>query len=114
MTPWLCAYWPVRNVARDGQQSEYETKLLSKVTPWSAISDFTFGMTRIDSTVWSSVMKTMTLGRVVACDLPDEAAPFSAPTDAIPAARAARTIHRAEAAMSGSLPGKREVFVRGL
>ena len=77
MTPWLCAYWPVRKVARDGQQSEYETKLLSNVTPWSAISDFTFGMTRIDSTVWSSVSRTMTFGRTaeVAFDFPSAAPP---------------------------------------
>ena len=83
-TPWLCAYWPVRKVERDGQQSENETKLLSKVTPWSAISAFTFGMTRIDSTVWSSVMRTTTFGRTAEedCDLPDESAPLSAPTAA--------------------------------
>src|SRR3954447_16380204 len=114
MTPWLCAYWPVRNVARDGQQSEYETKLLSNVTPWSEISVFTFGMTRIDSSVWSSVSKTMTLGRTAAFDLPDEAVPLSAPTAAIPAARAAKTIQRAEAAMTESLPRKREGCVRAL
>ena len=87
---------------------------MSKVTPWSAINVFTFGMTRIDSTVWSSVSKTMTFGRIVTSDLPAEAAPFNAPAEAIPAARAARTIQRVEAAMSGSLPGKREGCVRGL
>ena len=37
-TPWLCAYWPVRNVARDGQHCESETNELLKLTPWSPIS----------------------------------------------------------------------------
>src|SRR5689334_3641954 len=104
MTPWLCAYWPVRNVERDGQQSEYETKLLSKVTPWSAISVFTFGMTRIDSTVWSSVSRTTTFGRTTASlDFPS-AEPPSAAAAPSPAARAARTIQRVEAAIAGESP----------
>jgi hypothetical protein len=90
-TPWLCAYWPVRNVERDGQQSEYETKLLSKVTPWSAISVFTFGITRIDSTVWSSVSRTTTFGRTAASAL-DFPRPIrrARPPESIPADRAAR------------------------
>ena len=53
----------VRNVARDGQQSENEAKLLSNVVPWSTSSRLTFFMTRIDSTVWSSVMITTMFGR---------------------------------------------------
>ena len=115
-TPWLCAYWPVRKVERDGQQSEYETKLLSKVTPWSAISVFTFGMTRIDSTVWSSVMRTTTFGRTAEedFDLPDEADAVERAHGGDPATRAARTIQRVEAAMPGSLPSEREDFVKGL
>ena len=40
-TPWLCAYWPVRNVARDGQQSEKLTKLFLNVAPLSPISELT-------------------------------------------------------------------------
>src|SRR5215210_8041104 len=63
MTRWLCAYWPVRNVEREGQHNEYETKLLSNVTPWFARSARTLPITRIDSTVWSSVMTTTTFGR---------------------------------------------------
>jgi len=59
----LCAYWPVSTVARDGQQSEKLTKLLSKVTPWSASSRFTFGMNFSDACVWSSVsIRTMFSG----------------------------------------------------
>jgi len=59
----LCAYWPVRNVARDGQQSENETKLLSNVTPCSPSRRFVRSMTFIDSSVWSSVMMTTMFGR---------------------------------------------------
>ncbi len=61
-TPWLCAYWPVRNVARDGQQSGKLTKLFVNVTPRSAISDCTFPITDADAAVWSSVMITTTFG----------------------------------------------------
>ena len=61
-TPWLWAYCPVRKVAREGQQSEKLTKLFWKVAPWAPISEFTFVMTRIDSTVWSSVSMTSTFG----------------------------------------------------
>ena len=105
----------MRKVERDGQQSEYETKLLSNVTPWSAISVFTFGMTRIDSTVWSSVMRTRTFGRTADEDFDSPSAePLSAATAASPAARAARTIQRVEAAIAGSVPPWREVFVKSL
>ena len=62
-TPWLCAYWPVRNVARDGQQSANDAKLLSNDVPWATSRRLTFFMTRIDSTVWSSVMITTMFGR---------------------------------------------------
>ena len=51
ITPWLCAYWPVRKVDREGQQSEKLTKLFAKVTPWSPISELTFCITFIDSSV---------------------------------------------------------------
>ncbi len=62
-TPWLCAYWPVRKVARDGQQSDMLTKLFSNVAPWLPISELTLPITRIDSTVWSSVSITTMFGR---------------------------------------------------
>ena len=62
-TPWLWAYWPVRKVAREGQQSANDAKLLSKDVPWAMSSRLTFFMTRIDSTVWSSVMITTMFGR---------------------------------------------------
>jgi hypothetical protein len=63
----LWAYWPVRNVAREGQQREKVAKLLSNVVPWSASRVFTFPITRNDSTVWSSVMITTTFGRTRCC-----------------------------------------------
>ena len=88
---------------------------MSKVTPWSAISVFTFGMTRRDSTVWSSVMRTTTLGRTADEDFDfPSAEPPSAATAVSPAARAARTIQRVEAAIAGSVPPRREVFVKRL
>ena len=62
----MWAYCPVRKVAREGQQSEKLTKLFWKVAPWAPISEFTFAITRIDSTVWSSVSMTSTLGRASA------------------------------------------------
>ncbi len=62
-TPWSWLYWPVRNVARDGAQSEKLAKLLSKVVPDPPRSRFTLSITRIDSTVWSSVMITTMFGR---------------------------------------------------
>ena len=70
-------------------------------------------MTRIDSTVWSSVISTTTFGRMTGEALwaSLEASPATA---AIPAARAAKTIHRIEAAIAESLPRRREVFVRTL
>src|ERR687895_207453 len=62
-TRWLWAYCPVRNVARDGQQSAKETTACVKVVPFCASRRLTFRITRIDSSVWSSVMKTTTFGR---------------------------------------------------
>ncbi len=55
-------YWPVRKVAREGQQSEKLTKLFRNVAPCSPISVLTLSITRIDSSVWSSVWITSTLG----------------------------------------------------
>ena len=78
---------------------------MSKVTPWSASSVFTFGITRIDSSVWSSVMIMTTFGRNAGelCAWPS--APLSAATATIPAARAAIRIRRFEAAIEvESLP----------
>src|SRR5215211_5114441 len=61
--PWLCAYCPVRNVARDGQQSGKLTKLFAKLVPNRATRPLTLLITRIDSAVWSSLITTTTLGR---------------------------------------------------
>ena len=60
----LCAYCPVRKVAREGQQSGNDAKLLVKVAPERATSSFRFAITRIDSVVWSSLMTTTMFGRV--------------------------------------------------
>src|SRR5215211_2444691 len=60
MTVWLWAYWPVRKVDRDGQQSGNDAKLFWKVVPSAARSARTFVITRTDSTVWSSVMAPST------------------------------------------------------
>jgi hypothetical protein len=68
--PWLCGYWPVSSDARDGQQSEKVTKLLSKVTPSSPIRRRTVGSTAISASVWSSVSRTRTFRRsraAIAC-----------------------------------------------
>jgi len=101
----VCVYCPVRNVERDGQQSEYETKLRSKVTPWSASSVRTFGITRIDSTVWSSVISTTTFGRLATSEiLAWPADPLRPAAAAVPATRAAMTIQRVLPAMTGVSP----------
>ena len=52
----------MRKVARDGQHSENDTMLSVKVRPSSPIRACTRGSTRIDSSVWSSVMITTMLG----------------------------------------------------
>src|SRR5918994_4334152 len=62
MIVWLWPYWPVMNVARDGQQSGNDAKLFANVVPWRARRVFTFAITRIDSTVWSSVITTTMFG----------------------------------------------------
>ena len=46
MTVWLWAYWPVRNVEREGQHSGNDAKLFSKVVPSAASSARTFAITR--------------------------------------------------------------------
>ena len=63
-TRWLWAYWPVRKVEREGQQSEKLTKLFLNVAPCAPISELTLAITRIDLTVWSSDSITSTLGLV--------------------------------------------------
>ena len=61
-TPWLWAYWPVKSVERDGQQSEVLTMLLLKVTPAFPIRRRVLGRNRIVSAVWSSVISITILG----------------------------------------------------
>jgi hypothetical protein len=65
----------VRNVEREGQQSGNDAKLFSKVVPSAARSARTFVITRNDSTVWSSVITTSTLGFAGACVDPAPAEP---------------------------------------
>ena len=69
-------------------------------------------MTRIDSSVWSSVISTTTLGRLAGEAL--WASPASPAMATIPAARATITVHRVETAIAVSLPRDREYFVRTL
>jgi hypothetical protein len=59
----LCGYCPVRKVARDGQHSELETKLLANVVPRWPRRARVFGSARISSSLWSSVMMTRMFGR---------------------------------------------------
>ena len=74
MTVWLWAYWPVRNVEREGQQSgeRREVVLEGGLRPRAGR---TFAITRTDSTVWSSVMITSTFGVAGACFDPAPADP---------------------------------------
>jgi hypothetical protein len=59
-------------------------------------------------------MRTTTLGRTAEEDFDSPAAdPLSVATAVSPAARAARTIQRVEAAIAGSVPRRREIFVKG-
>ena len=62
-TPWLWEYWPVNRVERDGQQSGLDTKERSKVVPRSPSVRRTPDITRIDSSVWSSVITITMFGR---------------------------------------------------
>jgi hypothetical protein len=60
-------------------------------------------------------MRTRTFGRTAEEDFDcPSAEPLSAATLTSPAARAARTIQRVEAAIAGSVPPGREVFVKRL
>src|SRR5215207_8269641 len=63
LTPWLWAYWPVMNVARDGQQSGKESIALLNDVPWRASSRLTFGIFATSLSAWSSVITTRMFGR---------------------------------------------------
>jgi hypothetical protein len=63
ITWWLWAYWPVRNVARDGQHTGKEATFWANVTPSSPMSRSVLVRTDIDANVWSSVMITTMFGR---------------------------------------------------
>src|SRR3954463_12341437 len=62
-TPWLCAYWPVMNVARDGQQSGNESTAFVNFVPRAASSLRTFGIFARSAAAWSSVITTRMFGR---------------------------------------------------
>src|SRR3954470_24802066 len=62
-TPWLCAYWPVMKVARDGQQSGNESTAFVNLVPCAASSLRTFGIWARSAAAWSSVITTRMLGR---------------------------------------------------
>src|SRR5215207_7423698 len=61
-TPWLCAYWPRRMEARDGQQSGVEAKKLLKVAPVATSRRLTAGMRETDAKSRSSTTITTKLG----------------------------------------------------
>jgi hypothetical protein len=84
----LCAYWPVRNVARDGQHNEYDATLLVNVVPAAPMSDRTCGMYANAEAFMSSTMTTTTLG--CAATVVTGAAP--------PSAREAATVASADTA----------------
>jgi len=67
LTPWLWLYWPVSSVARDGQHNGNVTNAFENVVPWSARRRCTWGITRIDSSVWSSVRITTMFGGSFPC-----------------------------------------------
>src|SRR5687768_16434923 len=76
MIVWLWPYWPVMYVAREGQQSGNDAKLFVNDVPCRASNDSTLAITRIDSTVWSSVITTTMFGFACgACEEEAEAAP---------------------------------------
>jgi hypothetical protein len=59
-TPVLWEYWPLRMVAREGQQSALETKAFEKLMPLALSTERVFGMYLRSSFRMSSVrMKTM-------------------------------------------------------
>ncbi len=86
-------YCPVKNVAREGQQSAVETTARSKVVPRRPSAERTPDMTRIDSAVWSSVMITTMFGRAPAwpgsLEAPHPEAATATPSSSASAARVA-------------------------
>ena len=62
-TPWLCAYWPVMNVALDGQHSGNESTALEKLVPFAARYRRTLGIFATSASAWSSVITTRMFGR---------------------------------------------------
>src|SRR5262245_63182196 len=63
--PWLCAYWPVRMEAREGQHSGVVEKVLVNVSPLPTISARRIGMRSMESTSRSSAIRMTMLGRQV-------------------------------------------------
>jgi hypothetical protein len=90
-------YWPVNSVARDGQQSAVDTNARSKVVPPTASAERTPDITRMDSTVWSSVMITTMFGRGGCARGVPSPQPANATADSNSAAVAVFTGRRPEA-----------------
>ena len=63
--PVVCEKFPVRMVARDGQQNELVTNAFLKVIPWSTSRDCTWGIAQSVSKRWSSVRMRTMFGRFV-------------------------------------------------
>ncbi len=81
----MCEYWPVRIVARDGQQTEVVTNAFVNVIPCFASRFSTFVICETASQRWSSLRMTTMLGRLGAAGRAGRA---EAPPDA---ARTAKT-----------------------
>ena len=71
--PVVWEKFPVRIVAREGQQNEFVTNAFLNVIPWSTRSDCTCGIAQRVSKRWSSVRIRTMFGRFVVA------------TDAVPA-----------------------------
>jgi hypothetical protein len=61
-TWWLWAYWPVRKLAREGQQRGKLVTAFWNRVPCRPIARAVNGIARIVPIAWSSVMTTTTFG----------------------------------------------------
>src|SRR5262245_38789750 len=63
--PWLCAYWPVRIDAREGQHRGVVEKVFVNVSPLFTISARRIGMRSMERTSRSSAIRITMFGRQV-------------------------------------------------
>src|SRR5215210_5178114 len=67
--PVLCAYWPLRIEAREGQHREVVSKALEKLVPWSAQADSSVEREKTDLSR-SSARTKITLGLLLGWGVP--------------------------------------------